>query len=197
MKMLLTVLSSFIMISISTGQIVEQQKENPKYIAEAPLPKGWPTPSIYNKAIEKTFPAYRAAYTDGGLQNFAFWRLFTHIKNNDIPMTSPVEMDMKSKDGNLKMDAMGFLYQDTKVGKLGADGKKIEVKDIPSMKTLSYTWQGSNNSKNLKLAKTALDAELKKRSLTSNDFRVLGYNGPGVPRNKKTWEMLAILPAKK
>ncbi|MGJ8656516.1 MAG: heme-binding protein [Akkermansiaceae bacterium] len=196
MKTLLTIILPLTLIATSATKAEEQAKEAPKYIAEAPLPKGWSPPGPYNKVIEKKFPAYRAAYTEGGMQNFAFWRLFKHIKNNDIPMTSPVEMDMKSQDGNLKMEAMGFLYQDTKVGKVGADGEKVEVRDIPSMKTLSYTWQGNNNSKNLKLAKAALDTALKQRNLISTDLRVLGYNGPSVSRDKKTWEMLAILPAK-
>jgi len=173
------------------------KQEAPRYVAEAPLPKGWPMPGSYYKVTAKKFPAYRAAYTKGGWQNFAFMRLFKHIKRNKIPMTSPVEMDMKKKDDSLNMEAMGFLYQSTEVGKIGKDGKSVEVRDIPAMQTLSYTWQGKNNSKNLKMAKSALEVELKKRGVQSNDFRVLGYNGPGVPNDKKTWEMLAVLPVKK
>ncbi len=173
------------------------EKQAPKYIAEAPLPKGWPAPGSFYKVTEKKFPAYRAAYTKGSFQGFAFMRLFKHIQRNKIPMTSPVEMDMNKKENSLNMEAMGFLYQNTEVGKTGMDGKKIEVRDIPAMQTLSYTWQGKNNSKNLDMARSALELELQKHGKKTDDFRVLGYNGPGVSNDKKTWEMLAVLPTKK
>ena len=173
---------------------VEKVKAAPEYQAEAPLPKGWPTPGPYDVVKEKDFPAYRAAYTDGSFQNFAFMRLFQHIKREEIPMTSPVEMEMKEGENSMSMKSMAFMYQNTEVGKIGKDGEKIEVRDVPAMKTLSYTWQGSNSSKNRTIAKKALDAELLKRGLESTDYRILGYNGPGVPSSKKTWEMLIVLP---
>ena len=172
----------------------EQQEEAPKYVAEAPLPKGWPQPGPYDQVAEKNFPAYRAAYTTGRGQNFAFWRLFRHIKSKDIPMTSPVEMSMEQKGEKLSMKSMGFLYQHPGVGKTGKDAGKVEVRDVPAMKTLSYTWQGSKSSEAVKKAKAALDAELKKRGVEGQDFRVMGYNGPGVPNSKKTWEMVVLLP---
>ena len=167
-----------------------------KYVSEAPLPKGWPQPGPYDVVTEKSFPAYRAAYTEGKGQTFAFWRLFNHIKRNDIPMTSPVEMGMEKKGESLRMKSMGFMYQDTGVGKTGKDGDKVVVKDVVAMKTLSYTWQGGKSGANLKKAKAALDAELKKRGLTGEDYRVMGYNGPGVPERKKTWEMVVVLSKK-
>lgn len=172
-------------------------KDVPKYQTEAPLPKGWPIPGPYDLVSEKKFPAYRAAYTPGSWQNFAFMRLFKHIKRKDIPMTSPVEMGMEEKNNNLKMKSMGFMYQNTEVGKTGKDGEKVEVRDVPAMKTLCYTWQGKNSSKNRKKAKAALDAVLKKRGIEGTDYRILGYNGPGVPNDKKTWEILVVLPKKK
>jgi len=62
------------------------------------------------------------------------------------------------------------------------------------MNTLSYTWQGRKSKKLLKTAKAALDQELAKRNIKSDDFCVLGYNGSGVPRDLKTWEMIVVLP---
>jgi hypothetical protein len=164
-----------------------------KYQTEAPLPKGWPTPGPYDLVSEKKFPAYRAAYTDGSWQNFAFMRLFKHIKNNDIPMTSPVEMEMEENNENLKMKSMGFMYQNTEVGKTGKDGAKVDVRDVPSTMTLCFTWQGKNSSNARKVAKKALEVELKKRGIAGTEYRILGYNGPGVPTDKKTWEMLVII----
>ena len=172
-------------------------KDVPRYQTEAPLPKGWPAPGPYDLVRDKKFPAYRAAYTNGSWSNFAFMRLFKHIQRKDIPMTSPVEMDMEENNDNLKMKSMGFMYQNTEVGKTGKDGAKVEVRDVPAMKTLCYTWQGKNSSKTRKVAKKALEAELKKRGIEGTDYRILGYNGPGVPSDKKTWEMLVVLPKKK
>ncbi len=170
----------------------------PEYVAEAPLPKGWPKPGPYNKVTLKEFPAYRAAYTDSFSSGFAFWRLFRHIKRQDIPMTSPVEMGMsqKGEGGRLGMKSMGFLYQNDKVGKLGNDGRKIEVRSVPNMRALSYTWQGDRNKVTMKLAKAAIDKAMREKGLKSGDYRVMGYNGPGVEDAKKTWEMLLVLPAK-
>lgn len=175
------------------AQAEEVEKKEPKYVSEAPLPKGWPEPGPYNKVTEKKFPAYRAAYTPGGGQSFAFWRLFRHIKSKDIPMTSPVEMGMEKNGEQMSMKSMGFLYQNTGVGKTGKDGEKVEVRDVPAMNTLSYTWQGRKTNAVLKTAREAIEAELKKRGVKSNDYRVMGYNGPGVPARKKTWEMVAVL----
>jgi hypothetical protein len=179
---------------LSCNTHVEADKKAAKYVAEAPLPKGWDAPGPYNQVTAKNFPAYRAAYTNSKGSTFAFWRLFQHIKSNDIPMTSPVEMGMEKKGERLSMKSMSFLYQNTTVGQTGKDGDKIEVRDVPVMNTLSYTWQGGKSKKLLKIAKAALDQELAKRNIKSDDFRLLGYNGPGVPRDLKTWEMIVVLP---
>lgn len=108
-------------------------------------------------------------------------------------MTAPVEMGMKNNKGKLSMKSMGFMYQHTEVGETGADGSKVEVKDVPRMKTLSYTWMGRKSSANLEKAKAALEAELQRRGRKGEDFRVMGYNGPSVAEAKKTWEMLVVI----
>ncbi|MFT5905292.1 MAG: hypothetical protein ACI9E1_000888 [Cryomorphaceae bacterium] len=198
--MLLTTLLVPVLAMNAQAQEVPKEKMTkivPKYESESPLPKGWPTPGPYDLVSEKKFPAYRAAYTNGSWQNFAFMRLFKHIQRKDIPMTSPVEMDMEENSEKLKMKSMAFMYQNTEVGQTGKDGAKVEVRDVPSTKTLCFTWQGSNSTKNRKTAKAALETELKKRGIKGADYRILGYNGPGVPNAKKTWEMLVVLPKKK
>lgn len=101
---------------------------------------------------------------------------------------------MKNEEGkSLSMQSMAFLYQGQDVGKAGADGNKIEVKDVPAAKALSYAWQGDDSKATIKKAKEALMAELKKRKLEYSSMRLLGYNGPGVPKEKKTWELQAML----
>jgi len=188
-------ITALVLLTISFNQ-TSIAEEAPSYQSEALLPKGWPEPGPFDVVSQKEFPAYRAAYTQGAWKNFTFMRLFKHIKREGIPMTAPVEMNMEQNETGGKMKSMGFLYQNTKVGKLGKDGEKIEVRDVPVMKTLCYTWQGKNSAAQRKVALEALNEALKKHGIVSQDFRVLGYNGPSVPNEKKTWEMLAVLPSK-
>lgn len=171
----------------------EAAKDKTTYVSEAPLPKGWPAPGPYDQVTEKNYPKYRAAITKGG-GGLSFWTLFSHIKKKDIPMTAPVEMKMEEKNEKMEKVNMAFLYQSTEVGEIGADGKKIEIKDIETSKVLSYTWMGSDSKEQIATAKAALDAALKKKATTATSFRMLGYNGPGTPRKKRTYELQAILP---
>ena len=170
-------------------------KPAPAYVDEAPLPLGWPQPGPYDKVTEKKYPACRTAMAKGDGETLTFWALFAHIKRNDIPMTAPVEKSMVTADGKLRQESMAFLYQSDKVGNLGPDGKKVEVSDIPAIKALSYTWQGIDSEENVAKAKAALDRELETRKAKAKNFRMLGYNGPGTPREKRTWELQAVLPA--
>ena len=196
MRVCFAALSGFLLAMSMFAQADDGGNGSP-YVAEAPLPKGWPKPGAAGVVTVKEFPAYRAAYTEGWSSSFAFWRLFSHIKRQNIPMTAPVEMGMAQKGDNgqkLGMDSMGFLYQNDKVGKTGQDGSRIRVKDMPAMKALSYIWQGPKNRASLAKAKKALDEALKKGGWQSKDYRVLGYNGPRTPDEKTTWEMLLVLP---
>ena len=178
----------------ATGNQAQDEGQKESYVSEARLPKGWPVPSAYNEVVLKSYPAYRAAVTEGKSSSFTFWRLFQHIKKNDIPMTAPVEMGMKNVEGKgLQKYSMAFLYQDQEVGKLGADGAKIEVKDMPAIKTLCYTWKGKDSKANIEKARVALMKELKTRKLEHSSMRLLGYNGPSVPEKDKTWELQLVL----
>lgn len=169
--------------------------EPPAYVSEAPLPKGWPAPGPYNEVAEKSYPKYRAAVTSGS-SGLSFWTLFGHIKKKDIPMTAPVEMKMEKNGDAMKRVNMAFLYQNTEVGETGADGQKIEVKDIEQAKALSYAWMGDDSPEQIAIARKALEKALKEKELKAKSFRMLGYNGPGTPRQKRTYELQAVLPAK-
>ena len=171
----------------------EAATDVPKYVDEAPLPEKWPEPGPYDQVSEKTYPAYRAAFTNGKGERSSFWTLFMHIKKNDIPMTAPVEMCMEMEDGSLESQGMAFLYQNGKVGKTGPDGAKVEVRDVPSAKTLSYAWQGTDSKKNVAKAREALEETLEEKNLETTGFRLLGYNGPDTPKDKQTWELQAVL----
>lgn len=172
-------------------------KTEPKYLSESPLPKGWPEPGPYGQVTRKDYPAYRAAVTADSKPNGGFWRLFKHIERNNIPMTSPVEMKLDDTDAKgTKMEEMAFLYQSPEVGKTGADGENVEVKDMPALSVLSYTWQGGRDSASVAKARALLDAELTKQNLKATGYRVLGYNSPFVPKSKQTFDLQALLAKK-
>jgi hypothetical protein len=172
----------------------EGEKPAPAYVDEAPMPEGWPKPGPYNQVAEKSYPAYRAAFTTDGGENRAFWTLFSHIKKRDIPMTAPVEMAMEPEArGGMKSNSMGFLYQNTAVGTPGKDGENVEIRDVAAGRALSYAWQGPDSEGNIATAKAALEASLAEKKITPKGFRLLGYNGPRTPNARKTWELQALL----
>ena len=166
----------------------------PKYQEESPLPQGWPAPGPFNQVVRKSYPEYRAAFTKDGSPNGGFWKLFKHIERNNIPMTAPVEMKLDEADAQgMKMERMAFLYQSPKVGKTGADGDHVEVRDVPAREALSYAWQGARDKATTARARAAIDAELAKRKLQATGYRLLGYNSPFIPRSKQTHELQALL----
>ena len=166
----------------------------PVYLSESALPEGWPVPGPFDQVTRKKDPAYRAAVTVGSSSNGGFWTLFKHIKRNGIPMTSPVEMTMKDESGGgMKMERMGFLYQSPEVGKPGADGETVNVRDVPALSVLSYTWQGPRGDAEVAKARAAIDAVLAEKKLQVAGYRLFGYNSPSVPRKKQTYELQAVL----
>jgi len=168
--------------------------DEPKYVSESPLPKGWPEPGPYNQVTRKNYPAYRAAITASSAPNGGFMRLFKHIKRNNIPMTSPVEMKLDTEDTkSAKMEEMAFLYQSPEVGKTGADGENIEVKDMPALSVISYTWQGGRDNTAVAKARALIDAELTKQNLKAAGYRLFGYNSPFISRSKQTYELQAVI----
>lgn len=182
--------------ALATATVFADDKAQPpqdknEYVEEAPLPEGWPKPGPYNAVVEKKYPAYRGAFTTA-VEDGAFWKLYAHITENNIPMTAPVEKSMSS-DGDMKMSAMGFLYQSDKVGKLGPQGQKVEVKDMPALTVLTYAWIGDDTDDAIRKARTLIDAELQKKGVKATQYRVLGYNGPSTPANRKTYELQAVL----
>lgn len=189
-------LLAFLLLTSTPNCIAQNTAtEKPSYQSEAPLPKGWPAPGPYDQVSEKTYPKYRAAVTTGG-GGMSFWTLFSHIKKKEIPMTAPVEMKMENKGEKMEKVDMAFLYQSPDVGTTGPDGSKVEVKDVETSKVLSYTWMGADSKAKVNEAKEALDSELEKRGLEAQAFRMLGYNGPGTPRRKHTYELQVILTSK-
>lgn len=163
-----------------------------RYISESPLPEGWPEPGPFDQVTLKKYPAYRAAFTSDDRPNGGFMTLFRHIKKNGIPMTAPVEMKLDSENKqSLDMEQMAFLYQNQSVGKTGANGEEVDVRDTPAAEAISYAWQGPRSQ--VTKAREAVDAELTKLNRRAKEYRLLGYNSPFVPRNKQTHELQAVL----
>lgn len=176
------------------GKTTPAPAAEPAYKEESPLPEGWPAPGPFNQVVRKKYPAYRAAFTTEASPNGGFMKLFKHIQRNNIPMTAPVEMKLDEADTQgAKMEQMGFLYQTPEVGKTGADGEQVEVRDIPAKEALSYAWQGARNKETTARARAEVDAQLAKLGLKAQGYRLLGYNSPFIPRNRQTHELQALL----
>lgn len=109
-------------------------------------------------------------------------------------MTSPVEMKMKeSPENGMVMEQMAFLYQSPEVGKAGADGEAVTVRDVPATMVLAYTWQGPRDEAEIAKAQAAIEVVMAEKKLVSTGYRLLGYNSPMVPSKKQTYELQALL----
>ena len=133
--------------------------------------------------------------------NVGFWPLFNHIKNRDIAMTSPVEMDypgvfpdvMKSDEPVKEGEAtMSFLYRSTALGPTGEDGK-IVIRDTAPVTVISI---GMNGPYGLGTMRKGL-AELRTWLKNQDQWEIAGtprsfsYNGPYIPERWK-WSEVQI-----
>lgn len=172
---------------------------------EAPLPQGYPPPTPADTMEVKTYPSVRRAeVTASGNSNLgsnlAFWPLFNHIKERDIAMTSPVEMDyrgMASEDGTSLDESKGtwtmsFLYRTADLGPTGEDGR-VKIVDAPPVTVLSIGMRGGYG-----MSKVNEGLEKIHEWLAANpqwkacgEPRALNYNGPAV-RMKDKWSEVQI-----
>ncbi|MCM8532575.1 MAG: heme-binding protein [Lentisphaeraceae bacterium] len=161
-----------------------------KVLLEAKLPKGFPRPGPLDKVVLKDYPSYRAARVGGaGMQNFAFMKLFSHIKQNGISMTAPVEMTID--EDSARREDMAFLYGNQQLGKTGKTSTGVDVLDLPSQKFVSIGIRGNESQSAIKSAIAKLENWLSMNNSFTVDgkARLLGYNSPMVPRDKRFWEV--------
>lgn len=158
-------------------------------IKEAEMPKGFPGYTPVGKIEIKHYPAYRKASTSGMGE---FWTLFQHIKQNNVTMTAPVEMDYGDpRAAKNKERSMAFLYERPDQGSAGKQGN-VEVIDVPAMTVISIGCRGSRTTAAIAEAREKLVKWLDERKgdyVSAGSMRLWGYNSPFVPRDKNFFEV--------
>ncbi len=165
-------------------------------IKEAEMPKGFPAHTPVGEIEVKQYPAYRKASASGIGE---FWTLFGHIKQNNVQMTAPVEMDYGDpRTAKTKERSMSFLYERPDQGSTGKQGG-VEVVDVPAMKVVSIGCRGERTAAAIGDARDKLVKWLegkKAEYASAGPLRVMGYNSPFVPRDKNFFELqIPIQPA--
>lgn len=174
---------------------------------ESPLPDGYPEPTPPGAIDIKTYPSVRRAEfrqeSARGMtarMNVGFWPLFNHISRNDIPMTSPVEIEYSGVYNDLTtleptVDGawtMSFLYRVKSMGPLGNDGP-VKIVDTAEVTVVSTGVRGpygmTVTRDGMKVLKEWLDAQTEWE--VAGSPRVFHYNGPSV-RDRNKWSEVQI-----
>ena len=160
-----------------------------KPIVEAKMPEDFPEYTPVRDVQIKRYPAYRKAEADPNAGR-AFWTLFSHIKQNDIAMTAPVEMSYA--DGQSPRESsMAFLYGRPDLGQAGRQGS-VEVIDVAPMVVVSTGVRGPRTAESVADARDRLQNWLKtndERYAADGELRVMAYNSPFIPRNRNYFEV--------
>ena len=121
------------------------------------MPKGFPSYTPVGQVEIKEYPPYRKATASGP---FEFWTLFQHIKQNNVTMTAPVEMDYGDpRAPKNKERSMSFLYERPNQGSTGKQGS-VEVIDVPAMTVVSIGCRGARTTSAVAEARVKLLAWL-------------------------------------
>lgn len=166
---------------------------------ESSLPVGFPKFTPVHHIEVKRLPEYRMARasmpaTQGWGGNGAFWKLFSHIKRNDIAMTAPVQMDYTGSDDDAEIKSMSFLYGSMEIGVPGNDSadSSVEVVDIPEQHVVSLGVRGRMTPESVANGHRALLDWLSDHEYTyrpSGPLRRMGYNSPFVPQDRAYFEL--------
>lgn len=160
-----------------------------KPIKEAEMPKGFPGYTPAGQIEVKQYPAYRKATASGMGE---FWKLFRHIKQNDVQMTAPVEMDYGDPLAAKSSErSMSFLYERPDQGATGKQGSVVVV-DVPAMTVVSIGCRGERTTVAIAEARDKLVKWLEEKKgdyIPAGPMRVMGYNSPFVPRDRNFFEV--------
>jgi hypothetical protein len=158
-------------------------------IKEAEMPKGFPAYTPVGRIEIKQYPAYRKASASGPAE---FWTLFRHIKQNNVTMTAPVEMDYGDpRAAENKERSMSFLYERPDQGSRGKQGS-VEVIDVPAMTVVSIGCRGARSTSAIAAARDKLLTWLDQKKadyVSAGPMRIMGYNSPFVPQDRNFFEV--------
>lgn len=165
------------------------------YVAEAPLPEGFPLPGEPGKVIEKRYPRARSYSASG---RGAFMKCFAYLAKNKHEMTAPVVMEYDNDPGvevngddmPVPVKRMHFLLEKIAQDEPGTDGE-VTVADMAELHVLSIASQGRMTAGRIQELEKKLRDHLAGRAdlHAAGSVRILGYNGPAVPREKVYWEV--------
>ncbi|MEM1213502.1 MAG: hypothetical protein AAGI68_14535, partial [Planctomycetota bacterium] len=89
--------------------------------------------------------------------------------------------------------AMIFLYEHPEQGAVGLDpaDDRVEVIDYPPLTVASYAYRGQATRQQMAEFLALIDAQIADRPdlEPAGPPRLLGYNGPSVPRNQRFFEL--------
>ena len=154
---------------------------------EAPLPTGWVEPEMVLKPQLSMVPAHRT------VEGSDFRSCFKHIQANDIPMTAPVYMEVKTAENGVpkSFGRMRFLYPDKGLAPdVVADD--VEIIDVESHLAVTIHMMGAmTDDQCLKAYNTLVTwcENQTPRLVPVAEPVVLGYNSPFVLPWKKMWEL--------
>jgi hypothetical protein len=164
------------------------------------LPEGYPAPTAPGAIEVKEYPVVRKAQVTSDMniaagRNAGFWVLFRHIKDRDIAMTSPVEMDYHGWVGDKLVPekwTMAFLYRTADLGPTGEAGQ-VEVVDSEPMSVVSLGLRGAYTMQNYQQAMEKLEVWLAEHPQweVAGEPRSLAYNGPNV-RSYRRWSEMQV-----
>lgn len=161
-------------------------------VLEADVPEGFPQWTPVGEIQIQRYPAYRMARTaiQRSGTNGAFWKLFGHIKNNEIAMTAPVETRFTVDDDGLAQSSMAFLYGSQAIGQTDGEGK-VQVVDMPAQVVLSTGMRGFDTPFRVSATCTQLEDWLRVHPewTAAGPPRTMVYNGPSVFGNNRYFEV--------
>lgn len=174
---------------------------------EAPLPDGYPEPTPPGAIDLKEYPSVRraefrqeSARGMNARMNVGFWPLFNHISRNEIPMTSPVEIEFDGVFDDLETLkpqpdgawTMSFLYRSKDLGPIGDDGP-VNVVDTPAITVLSVGVRGSYGMNVAREGVAALKPWLdgQREWEIAGEPRIFHYNGPSI-RDENKWSEIQV-----
>ncbi len=173
-----------------TADILAELRFRP--FVEAELPEGFPTFAAVDELEIRRYPTYRMVRTKmrPGADMGAFWTLFNHIKDRDIAMTTPVQMDYTGSGDEGRQSSMAFLYGRPELGPAGPAGR-AEVVDVEAMTVVSIGARGRERDSRVDELRERLEEWLlsQEHYVASGPVRLLTHNSPMVRTDRRFFEV--------